>query len=117
MKLLKITNIFILSRAISAHLIKLVKSSSKSSIQRKKSFDEKNFDEYNHEKSYSQRESVTTSNSSAQISAQNIVEFNMSLRLVEEKENISLQDTLFIFDSRESEIVMSCQDNDSRSSP
>ena len=107
-KLLKITNIFTLSKTINAHLTKVVKSSSKkSSIQRKKSFDEKNFDEDNHEKSRSQRESITTNS----FSVRNVFEFNMSLRLVEEKKNASFtnystdsQDTLFVSNSKESKI-------------
>ena len=65
-KLLKITNTFTLSRAIRAHLTKIVKFSSKSSIQRKKSFDEKkNFHENDHDELRSQKKSATTSSSSA----------------------------------------------------
>ena len=116
-KLLKITNIFILSKAISAHLTKIVKSSSKSSMQRKESFDEENFDEDDHEKSRSQRKSATTSN----FSVRNVLEFNMSLRLVEEKKNAPFtnsstdsQDTLFVSNSRESEIEIEKRDSESR---
>ena len=121
-KLLKVTNIFILSKTITTHLTKVVKFLSKSSVQRKNNFEKENFDEDDHEELRSQKESATTSNSSAQTSAQNLAEFNVSLRLVEEKKNASStnsqvtnsQNTLFVPYSRESEIEVEERDSENR---